>query len=123
MALTGTYFWVKSFSEQQDSVYEDYRETKVTDGENTCKFADTDKKNPDAAKVRDICDTNARNKWLARILVPTGAVIAGVGAYLLLTSGDEKPTSAKAKSRRTTRVEPFVGFGPEGGEVRVNVTF
>jgi len=124
LALTGTYFWLKSYGEQKDSTYEDYRTKYVNKGDEVCKVADADKTHPEAADVRDICDANSKNKWLARIMVPTGAVIAGLGVYLLITSGDEKPAAgAKAKPRRAPRVVPLVGIGPQGGEARLHFTF
>lgn len=127
MVLGGSYFWIKSYSQTNDSEYEDYRKTQVEKGEDTCKVAGAKSQSPDkdlaarSANIVDICDANKRDKTLAWILTPAGAVIAGVGAYFLMTS-DSKPASAKARPR-APRVTPLVGLGPTGGEVQVNVTF
>ncbi|MCC6664952.1 MAG: PEGA domain-containing protein [Polyangiaceae bacterium] len=114
LMLTGGYFGIQTLGQVNDSAYEDYRKNVVPDGEDTCKYAES----KGEEKVIDVCDRNKRDKTLFWVLTPVGAVLAGVGAYLLVSAGDEKPKSAKP-----ARVQPLIGLGPGGGELRVNVSF
>lgn len=116
LVLTGAYFGIQTLSQKNDSTYEDYRNKEVPAGEDACKYAESKGRDD----IVDFCDKNSRDKTLFWVLTPVGAVVAGVGAYLLMSS-DEKPASAKAK--RPPRVQPLVGVGPRGGELRVNVAF
>ncbi|MCC6903098.1 MAG: PEGA domain-containing protein [Polyangiaceae bacterium] len=114
LMLTGGYFGIQTLGQIKDSAYEDYRKNVVPDGEDTCKYAEA----KGEEKVVDVCDRNKRDKTLFWVLTPVGAVLAGVGAYLLVSGGDEK-----AKSAKPARVQPMLGLGPRGGELRVNVAF
>lgn len=114
LMLTGGYFGIQTLGQVKDSAYEDYRKNVVPDGEDTCKYAEA----KGEEKVVDVCDRNKRDKTLFWVLTPVGAVLAGVGAYLLVSGGDEK-----AKSAKPARVQPMLGLGPRGGELRVNVAF
>lgn len=113
LVLTGSYFGVQTLSQRNDSAYEEYRKSQVPDGEDTCKHAEANGK----SEIVDVCDRNKRDKTLFWVLTPVGAVLAGVGVYLL-TTGDDKATTAKPP-----RVQPVLGLGPRGGELRVNVAF
>jgi hypothetical protein len=119
LALAGGYFWLQSFLETKDSDYAKYRES-VPDKEGVtpCDQAKVEKRQD----IIDLCDRNQSHKTLARILTPVGVTIAGVGTYFLVTSGDQK-TEKSATRRRAPKVQPFVGFGPRGGAVSVNVAF
>jgi hypothetical protein len=117
LILTGSYFWIRSAGQTKDDTYEDFRKSTVPEGEDTCKHAESVGRDD----VVDICDKNKRDKTLAWVLTPVGAVVTGVGVYLLMSGGDDKP--AAAKRRPAPRVQPLLGLGPGGGELRVNVTF
>ncbi len=113
LVLTGSYFGVQTLGQIKDSEYEDYRKTAVPEGEDACKYAEATGR----SDIVDVCDRNKRDKTLFWVLTPVGAVLAGVGVYLL-ASGDDKAASAKPP-----RVQPMLGLGPRGGELRVNVAF
>ena len=113
LVLTGSYFGIQTLGQIKDSEYEDYRKTAVPEGEDACKYAEATGR----SDIVDVCDRNKRDKTLFWVLTPVGAVLAGVGVYLL-ASGDDKPASAKPP-----RVQPMLGLGPRGGELRVNVAF
>ncbi|MBK7579991.1 MAG: PEGA domain-containing protein [Myxococcales bacterium] len=117
LVLTGTYFGIKTLSQKNDAAYEDFRKGSVPDGEDACKYAESKGRDD----IVEFCDKNKRDKTLFWVLTPVGAVITGVGVYFLATSGD-KSEGSKAKLRHP-RVQPLVGLGPGGGELRVNVAF
>ncbi len=116
LILTGSYFGIRTLGQISDSKYEDYRNKEVPSGQDACKYAESQGRED----IVDFCDKNGREQLLFWILTPVGAVLAGVGGYLVATS-NEKPTSSKV--RRAPRVQPLVGLGPRGGELRVNVAF
>jgi hypothetical protein len=115
LALTGGFFWYKSLTDKNKQKWKDYLKT-VPDNENPCDYAESSQN----SSIVDHCKANKTHKTLAYILTPLGVVIAGVGAYFLVTS-EEKPTTAKRV--KPMRVQPTVGFGPKSGEVLVDVTF
>lgn len=117
LLLAGAYFGIQTIGEANDSKYEDYRNKEVPQGEDACKYAESKGRDD----IVDHCNKNSRDKTLFWILTPAGAVIAGVGAYFLMSGDEKKPASAKR--RREPRVQPLVGLGPRGGELRVNVAF
>ncbi len=123
VTLAGGYFWLQSYLQTNDDDFQAYRD-RLGPNRDACEVAKTgaDGVPPDASIV-DHCDKNATTKTIARILVPVGLVVAGAGAFLLLTDDNkEQPQHAKRK-RSKTSVQPFVGLGPGGGEVRLNVVF
>jgi PEGA domain len=126
IALTGGYFWLKSFLQSQNpsATYKKYQGA-LGPSADVCDAADhgvipTHDPDPGApAEVKNTCDTNAHTKTLAFVLLPIGAVIAGVGTYLLLTdksSSSERPSGG-------LKFMPDVAIGPHGGSVDVNVAF
>ena len=123
VALTGGYFWFQSYMQTKDDDFQAYRD-RLGPNRDACEVAKTgaDGVPPDASIV-DHCDKNATTKTVARILLPVGVVTAGAGAFLLLTDDSSEQPQAKKKTPTKTAVQPFVGFGPGGGEVRVNVLF
>ena len=90
LVLTGSYFGIQTLGQIKDSEYEDYRKTAVPEGEDACKYAEATGR----SDIVDVCDRNKRDKTLFWVLTPVGAVLAGVGVYLL-ASGDDKPASSK----------------------------
>jgi hypothetical protein len=123
VTLAGGYFWLQSYLQTNDSDFQAYRD-RLGPNRDACEVAKTGADGvPADASIVDHCDKNATTKTIARVLVPVGVVIAGAGAFLLLTDDSkEQPQQAKRK-RSKTRVQPFVGLGPGGGEVRLNVVF
>ncbi|MBX3125599.1 MAG: PEGA domain-containing protein [Polyangiaceae bacterium] len=125
MALAGGYFWVKSYSQQQDDEYAAFQKRfdKDKDGE-PCDYAGGGTTPSGAviernAAMKDLCDSNKTSKTLAMVLTPVGLVIAGVGTYFLVTDDSGK----KSAKRRPPPVQPLVGLGPGSGELRLHVTF
>lgn len=124
VAAAGGYFWIQSALDNSDSDWEAFK-SRVPESADPCDVAangGTDINGQDInrnPKITDHCDANKTHKTLALILTPVGAVIAGVGAYFLLTDDSGKKSSKKT----TPTVQPLVGFGPQGGEVRLHVSF
>ncbi len=124
VAAAGGYFWLRSFLDQSDSDWEEFKKP-IPDNVDPCDVAANGGKDingndiPRNAKINDHCDSNKSNKTLALILTPVGLAIAGVGAYFLLTDD----SGEKAAKKRPPKVQPLVGLGPNGGEFRLHVTF
>jgi hypothetical protein len=131
LALVGGYFWLKSFLETKNpsDEFTHYASSaarkpdgsrEVPGGQDVCEAAAANQDNP---TVMDECDRNASHKRLALILTPAGAIIGGVGAYLLFTSDDEKAAAEKEGRAPRPSLTPMVGLGPHGGSVWVDVPF
>lgn len=124
VAAAGGYFWVRSALDNSNSDWDEFK-SKVRENDDPCDVAANGGVDINGnaiqrnAKINDHCDTNKSNKTLATILTPVGLVIAGVGAYFLLTDDSDE----KSAKKRPPRVQPIVGLGPRGGEVRLHVTF
>lgn len=120
VALTGGYFWLHSFlqSENPPDYYTEYKKGDVGNSKyksDICAGARSkDYPNP---QVANYCDKNTKTKTVAFILVPVGAVIAGVGTYLLLT---DEPSKAE---KDTGRLQPSFAIGPGGGRFDVSMAF
>ncbi len=119
-AGVGGYFWLQTA--KKDDHFESYKNG-VDPGKDACEESKTaaDPAKRDA-QVADFCDSHSRNQTLAFVLVPVGVVIAGVGAYFLL-SDDGKEQSASRTSPKKPTLTPIVGLGPTGGELKLNVVF
>jgi hypothetical protein len=116
VVLAGGYFWIQTLINNGDDDFNDYNpQPKGTD---KCEAAREPGGTFENKKIADFCDKHSRDQTLAWVLTPIGLAIAGAGAYFLLTddSTEEQPTSR-------TRVQPLVGVGPRGGELRLHVTF
>jgi PEGA domain len=130
LVAVGGYFWVRSFLEQSSpsDTFTAYRSAQkpagggreVPSGVDVCEAANA---NQDNQTVIDECDRNASHKRIALILTPVGAALAGVGAYLLLTSDDEKAAAEREGRAPRPAVQPMVALGPKGGAVWVAVPF
>lgn len=117
MVLAGSFFFVKTLSQKGDSELDDYRNTEVPKGEEACDWA----KSHDRSDIVDLCNANSRDRTLAWVLIPAGAVVTGVGVYLLMTADDKKPESSAR--RRPPRFQPSLAVGPKGGQLTVNYSF
>jgi len=115
MVLAGGYFGIKTLGQRSDSKLEEYRKNDVPKGSNACDYASSQ----DNTDIVNICDANKRDKTLFWVLTPVGAVVTGVGVYLLMTADDKKPESAQTRPR----VQPMLDIGPKGGQLWMNVTF
>jgi hypothetical protein len=71
----------------------------------------------DAPAALDVCSKNSTLTTLQLVLYPAGAVIAGVGLYLLITAPSSKP----AQSASRWSFDPMVG--PSGGKLDVTYRF
>lgn len=126
VALTGGYFWLKSFLQSQNPSegYKKYQ-AGLAPSQDACAEAakgvvSSEPGAASPAQVKSDCDANARTKTLAFVLLPIGAVIAGVGTYLLLT---DPSSSSSDRASRGLKFMPDVAIGPNGGSVNMNVTF
>jgi hypothetical protein len=120
LLLGGGYFWFKSSQSANDDLIEDYAKGKlnVKPRENNADACD-DARAQDFQPVVEKCDANDKQKSLALVLGISGAVLAGVGGYLVFIDGKPKEKGA----RKPHRVRPIIGVGPRGGNVLVDVTF
>lgn len=122
MVAAGGYFWFQSFTQKNDDDYERFA-SRVRKSDDPCDVAangGTDTLGAPIqrdASIKELCDKNKSHQTLALVLTPLGAVITGVGAYFLLTDDSDKA------AKRPPPVQPLVGLGPKGGEVRLHVTF
>ena len=125
VALTGGAFWLKSFLQTQNPPDGFQAYAKDFKSGDVCQHAQDNSAAfyPDAnlaehrAAALDYCDSNSQTKTIAFILLPVGAVIAGVGTYLLVT---DKPQHEKVEGKR---IQPFLELGPRGGRLDVRMTF
>ncbi len=109
--ITGGVFWYLSSTGDNNRTYQDYR-AQVPKGSDPCDAARADNR----ADILDICRKNQGNRVVAWVLMPTGLVLMGLGAYLLITA---PPREGKSQAR----VTPLVGFGPGGGKLDVRLSF
>jgi hypothetical protein len=116
MVVAGAYFGIQNLSKRNADELKTYRETTVPKGDTACSFAES-RSDAESQKVVDICNEAKRDQTLFWVLTPAGAVITGVGVYLLMTAND-KPEAAKRP-----RVMPIAAVGPHGGQLWMNVTF
>ncbi len=114
-AGVGGVFWVQSYSQANDDEFKQYVNETPRD-QDPCVRARSD---PDAANIREICDSNVTSRTMAFVLIPLGVVLGGVGTYLLLTDSD---SDQQAKSRGV-RFEPRVGLGRGAGSLDLRMTF
>lgn len=111
VAGVGAGYWVSSYLQRNDEVYEDYRAT-VDRNEDPCERAKADQR----SDIIDRCEANRSTRNMARILTPAGGVVAVAGLVLVLT---DKP----AQKRADRRVHPSVAVGPRGGSVELSIRF
>jgi hypothetical protein len=112
---TGTVFWVQSYGQTNDPVFERYVNQTPSD-QDPCERARSD---PSAAEVVEICDANVTSRTMAYVMVPLGAGLTALGTMLLL-SGDSGPSE---KVARAGGVRPLVSVGPTGGRLDLRATF
>lgn len=119
LLVGGGYFWFKSSQSANDDLIQDYAKGRlqVKPRQNDADACD-DARAQDFQPVIEKCDSNDKQKSLALVLGISGAVLAGVGGYLVFI---DKPKEKSAK--KPHRVRPMIGLGPEGGNVLVDVTF
>ena len=122
--LTGGAFWLKSFLQQQNppGYYQDYtkafgRETSATTRGTKTRRTIRPRSRSTPRQSPTTATPTRRRRPLRVHPLPVGAVIAGVGTYLLVT---DKPQHEKAEGRR---VQPFLELGPRGGRLDVRMTF
>lgn len=123
VVLAGGYFWLRSFLQMQNpsAGFKEYQ-AGLQPNQDACAEASKGTVIPGAASPADVkstCDSNARTKTLAFVLLPVGAVIAGVGTYLLLTDS----SSSSEHTASALRFLPDVAIGPHGGSINMNVAF
>ena len=116
-ALTGAVFWAVSYNQAHDEAFERYVNETPRD-QDPCERAHDEGAN----NITDICDSNLTSRYLAFSMFGLGAVLGGVGAYLLLTddTGSEETGGTQA---RAVQVRPLVGIGPQAGRLDLQVRF
>lgn len=119
LLLAGSYFLVKTVGQRGDSELDDYRNNEVPKGEEACDWAESHER----SDIVDLCNANSRDRTLAWVLLPAGAVVTGVGVYLLMTADDKKPQTGLNTKRRRPRLQPSLAVGPKGGQLSVNYSF
>ncbi len=81
-----------------------------------CTRAEGDNGHPDAAQVREYCDSNATSRALAIAFGVGGAVVAGAGVAMVLLAPSSRPAE-----RAGVRLRPW--GGPRGGGIDVGIHF
>jgi hypothetical protein len=114
---TGAVFWVQSYSQTNDPVFERYV-NQTPRNQDPCERARTD---PSAVEVVEICDANVTSRTMAYVLVPLGVGLSALGTMLLLSSDSE--ASQGVAQAGSLSVRPLVGVGPTGGRLDLRATF
>lgn len=103
--VVGVVSMVQVNSVQNDEAFSAYvKET--PQGDNACDRAKEADAGPDGAEVADLCDKASTFTLLQAVFFPLAAVSAGVGTYLLLTSGDDAAADAP---KTGWTFQPYVG--------------
>ena len=114
-AGVGGVFWGQSYAQANDDEFKQYVSETPRD-EDPCVRARSD---PDAANIREICDSNVTSRTMAFVLVPLGLVLGGVGTYLLVTD-----TSSEEQAEASgVRFEPRIALGRSAGSLDLRMTF
>jgi hypothetical protein len=111
--VAGTVFWIVSYNQATDREFEAYVNATPRDQDPCVRARDEGARN-----ITDICDSNVTSRYLAYTMFGLGAVLTGVGAYLLLTGEDSSKMQAEG-----VRIQPRIGLGPRAGQLDLQLSF
>lgn len=119
VAGVGAAFWVQTAQQKEDDIWREYRAT-VSEDQDPCVQAELEGRR----EIVEHCDANKQARMAARILVPSGLVIAGIGTVLLATDKSRSGEHVSlGKARKTSSLVLKPVFGPRGGRLDVRVSF